>query len=315
MRFLFVVDPLPSLKAYKDSSVAMMRAAQARGHEVWATTVEALAWASDTGVQADAVRLQLADDDSHWYSEEAHATLRLAEADAVLMRKDPPFDIEYVTATWLLEQAEREGARVFNRPAALRDHSEKIALAEFASFAPKTLVTRDVARLAAFIDVAGDAILKPIDGMGGSRIFRVRADDPNRNVIVETLSDNGARTVMAQAYLPAIAGGDKRILIIGGEVVPYALARIARAGETRANLAAGGTGVARPLTPRDREIAETLAPVLAARGLLLVGLDVIGEHLTEINVTSPTCMVEIKAQTGFDVAAMFVTALERACAS
>ena len=315
MRFLFVVDPLASLKACKDSSVAMMRAAQARGHEVWATTVAALAWASDAGVQADAVRLQLAADDSRWYSEAEQDTLRLADLDAVLMRKDPPFDIEYVTATWLLEQAEREGARVFNRPAALRDHSEKIALAEFAGFAPQTLVTRDAARLAAFIDAAGDAILKPIDGMGGSRIFRVRADDPNRNVIVETLSDNGARTVMAQAYLPAIAGGDKRILIIGGEVVPYALARIARAGETRANLAAGGTGVARPLTPRDREIAETLAPVLAARGLLLVGLDVIGEHLTEINVTSPTCMVEIKAQTGFDVAAMFVTALERACAA
>ena len=315
MRFLFVVDPLASLKACKDSSVAMMRAAQARGHEVWATTVAALAWASDAGVQADAVRLQLAADDSRWYSEAEQDTLRLADLDAVLMRKDPPFDIEYVTATWLLEQAEREGARVFNRPAALRDHSEKIALAEFARFAPQTLVTRDAARLAAFIDAEGDAILKPIDGMGGSRIFRVRADDPNRNVIVETLSDNGARTVMAQAYLPAIAGGDKRILIIGGEVVPYALARIARAGETRANLAAGGTGVARPLTPRDREIAETLAPVLAARGLLLVGLDVIGEHLTEINVTSPTCMVEIQAQTGFDVAAMFVTALERACAA
>ena len=315
MRFLFVVDPLASLKACKDSSVAMMRAAQARGHEVWATTVAALAWASDAGVQADAVRLQLAADDSRWYSEAEQDTLRLADLDAVLMRKDPPFDIEYVTATWLLEQAEREGARVVNRPAALRDHSEKIALAEFARFAPQTLVTRDAARLAAFIDAEGDAILKPIDGMGGSRIFRVRADDPNRNVIVETLSDNGARTVMAQAYLPAIAGGDKRILIIGGEVVPYALARIARAGETRANLAAGGTGVARPLTPRDREIAETLAPVLAARGLLLVGLDVIGEHLTEINVTSPTCMVEIKAQTGFDVAAMFVTALERACAA
>ncbi|HNJ77455.1 MAG TPA: glutathione synthase [Azospira sp.] len=315
MRFLFVVDPLTSLTATKDSSIAMMRAAEARGHEVWTTTVETLAWASDAGVLADAVRLQLSDDDRSWFAEAARDTLRLADVDAVLMRKDPPFDIEYVTATWLLEQAEREGARVFNRPAALRDHSEKIALAEFARFAPKTLVTRDAVRLAAFIDAERDAILKPIDGMGGSRIFRVRADDPNRNVIVETLSEDGARTVMAQAYLPAIAEGDKRILIVGGEVVPFSLARIARAGETRANLAAGGTGVARPLTPRDREIAETLAPILAARGLLLVGLDVIGDHLTEINVTSPTCMVEIKAQTGFDVAAMFNAALERACAS
>lgn len=315
MRFLFIVDPLPSLKASKDSSIAMMRAAQARGHEVWATTADALAWMTDAGVQADALRLQLADDDQPWFAEVARATVRLADVDAVLMRKDPPFDIEYVTATWLLEQAEREGARVFNRPAALRDHSEKIALAEFARFVPKTLVTRDARQLAAFIDAGRDTILKPIDGMGGSGVFRVRADDPNRNVIIETLTGDGARTVMAQAYLPAIAEGDKRILIVGGDVVPYALARLARPGETRANLAAGGTGVARPLTPRDREIAETLAPVLAARGLLLVGLDVIGEHLTEINVTSPTCMVEIRTQTGFDVAAMFITALERACAS
>ncbi len=315
MRFLFIVDPLPSLKASKDSSIAMMRAAQARGHEVWATTVDALAWMTDAGVQADARRLQLADDDQPWFAEVARAMVRLADVDAVLMRKDPPFDIEYVTATWLLEQAEREGARVFNRPAALRDHSEKIALAEFARFVPKTLVTRDAQQLAAFIDAGRDTILKPIDGMGGSGVFRVRADDPNRNVIIETLTGDGARTVMAQAYLPAIAEGDKRILIVGGDVVPYALARLARPGETRANLAAGGTGVARPLTPRDREIAETLAPVLAARGLLLVGLDVIGEHLTEINVTSPTCMVEIRTQTGFDVAAMFITALERACAS
>ncbi len=315
MRFLFIVDPLPSLKASKDSSIAMMRAAQARGHEVWATTVDALAWMTDAGVQADARRLQLADDDQPWFAEVARAMVRLADVDAVLMRKDPPFDIEYVTATWLLEQAEREGARVFNRPAALRDHSEKIALAEFARFVPKTLVTRDARQLAAFIDAGRDTILKPIDGMGGSGVFRVRADDPNRNVIIETLTGDGARTVMAQAYLPAIAEGDKRILIVGGDVVPYALARLARPGETRANLAAGGTGVARPLTPRDREIAETLAPVLAARGLLLVGLDVIGERLTEINVTSPTCMVEIRTQTGFDVAAMFITALERACAS
>ncbi len=186
---------------------------------------------------------------------------------------------------------------------------------EFAGFAPQTLVTRDAARLAAFIDAERDAILKPIDGMGGSRIFRVRADDPNRNVIVETLGEHGARTVMAQRYLPAIAAGDKRILVIAGEVLPWCLARIPKPGESRGNLAAGGSGIAQPLSAPDREIAEALAPVLAARGLLLVGLDVIGEHLTEINVTSPTCMVEIHAQTGFDVAAMFVAALERACAS
>lgn len=313
MRLLFVADPLASLAASKDSTVAMMRAAAARGHEVWATTVDMLFWGSDTGVAAEARCLCMAADETAWYSETARDTQRLAAFDVVLMRKDPPFDIEYVTATWLLEQAEREGARVFNRPAALRDHSEKLALAEFARFAPKTLVTRDPARLAAFIDDSRDTILKPLDGMGGSRIFRVRADDPNRNVIIETLAENGARSVMAQAYLPAVVDGDKRILIIGGEVVPFCLARVAAAGETRANLATGGSGLARPLTHRDREIAEALAPLFAARGLLFVGIDVIGDCLTEVNVTSPTCMVEIAAQTGFDAAAMFVAALERAC--
>lgn len=314
MRFLFVLDPLPGLKAYKDSSIAMMRAAAARGHEVWACGSEALFWQSGAPVQAAALRLELAADDHDWYREAGRETLALHALDAVVMRKDPPFDFEYVTATWLLERAEAEGARVFNRPRALRDHSEKLALAEFAAFAPRTLVTRDAARLGAFIDAAGEAVLKPLDGMGGSRIFRLRADDPNRNVIVETLNGDGAHTVMAQEYLPAIADGDKRILIVDGEVVPYCLARIPKPGESRGNLAAGGRGVARELAPRDREIAQALAPVLAARGLLLVGLDVIGEHLTEINVTSPTCMVEIRAQTGFDTAALVVAALERRCA-
>lgn len=314
MRLLFVVDPLATLKPAKDSSIAMMRAAQARGHEVWATGADALSWQSGRGVEAEAVALTLADDDACWHAETGRARLRLADCGAVLMRKDPPFDLGYVTATWLLEQAEREGARVFNRPAALRDHSEKLALAEFARFAPPTLVSGDPARLSAFIDAEGDVILKPLDGMGGAGIFRVRADDPNRNAIVETLTGNGTRMAMAQRYLPAIADGDKRILVVGGEVVPYCLARLAKPGETRANLAAGGTGVARPLSARDREIAEALAPVLAARGLLFVGLDVIGDCLTEINVTSPTCIVEIRQQTGVDAAALFVASLERACA-
>jgi glutathione synthase len=313
MRLLFILDPLPELKAWKDSSVAMMRAARDRGHEVWSATADALSWASDTGVCAAAVRLEIGDDDAAWYREAASESLRLADCGAVIMRKDPPFDIEYVTTTWMLERAEAEGARVFNRPRALRDHSEKFALTEFPQFAPKTLITRDPAQLSAFIDAEGDTVLKPLDGMGGSRIFRVRRDDPNRNVIIETLAEFGARTVMAQVYLPAISEGDKRILVVGGEVVPFCLARIPKAGESRGNLAAGGTGVARPLSARDREIAEALAPVLAARGLLLVGLDVIGEHLTEINVTSPTCMVEIREQTGFDAAAMFITAVEKAC--
>ncbi len=314
MRLLFIVDPLPELAAYKDSSVAMMRAASARGHEVWAATTEVLAWESANGVRAQAVRLQLIDGDDPWYSETVRETLCLAEFDAVLMRKDPPFDIEYVTATWLLEQAEREGARVFNRPRALRDHSEKLVLAEFAHLAPPSLVSRDPGQIDDFIDREGDVILKPLDGMGGRGIFRVRQDDPNRNAIIESLSGDGRSSVMAQRYLPSIAEGDKRILLIDGDVVPYCLARLPKPGETRGNLAAGGTGFVRPLAPRDREIAESLAPVLAARGLFFVGIDVIGEFLTEINVTSPTCMVEIARGSDVDPAVLFIAALERACA-
>jgi glutathione synthase len=304
MRFAFIVDPLDSLKAYKDSSIAMMRAAQAAGHAVWVIQQAALHWSTTHGVCAEAVHLELLGDDGEWFAEIERRVVSLRDFAAVVMRKDPPFDIEYVTTTWLLERAEAEGAHVFNRPRALRDHSEKLAVAEFAQFAVPTLVSREAARIHAFVDAQGDAILKPLDGMGGSQIFRVRHDDANRNVIVETLTHDGARTIMAQRYIPEIVNGDKRILIIGGEVVPWCLARIPKAGETRGNLAAGGSGVARELTARDREIAGTL---------LLVGIDVIGDWLTEINVTSPTCMVEIEEQTGFDVAAMFVAALERAC--
>ncbi|MFZ2855230.1 MAG: glutathione synthase [Rhodocyclaceae bacterium] len=314
MRFAFIVDPIDSLKAYKDSSVAMMRAAQAAGHAVWAIEQPAIHWSTLHGVCAEAVHLEMLGDDAEWFVEIVRHVVPLRDFAAVVMRKDPPFDTEYVTTTWLLERAEAEGARVFNRPRALRDHSEKLAVAEFAQFTVPTLVSRDAARLHAFVDSQRDTILKPLDGMGGSQIFRVRHDDPNRNVIVETLTHDGARTIMAQSYIPEIGDGDKRILIVGGEVVPWCLARIPKAGETRGNLAAGGRGVARELTARDREIAGTLAPVLAARGLLLVGIDVIGDWLTEINVTSPTCMVEIGRQTGFDVAALFISALERECA-
>ena len=318
LRLAFVVDPLPALKAAKDSSIAMMRAAQARGHALCAIDCASLHWRGPAagepgGVCGQATALALRDDDGDWHRECGRAVTPLRDFDAVLMRKDPPLDSEYLAATWLLERAEAEGARIFNRPRALRDHSEKLAIAEFAQFAPPTLVDRDSTRLHAFIDAQGDAILKPLDGMGGSRIFRVRRDDPNRNVIVETLTGDGGRTIMAQRYLPEITAGDKRILIVAGRVMPWALARIPRAGETRGNLAAGGRGVARPLSARDREIAEALAPVLWQRGLLLVGLDVIGEHLTEINVTSPTCMVEIRAQTGFDIAAECIAAIEAQC--
>jgi glutathione synthase len=315
MRIAFITDPLPTLKAYKDSSVAMMRAAQAVGHSVWAIDAVDLRWDSASGVVADAQPLRLAENNHAWYAAGEVKTCALREFDAVVMRKDPPFDLEYVTATWLLERAEAEGARVYNRPRALRDHSEKLSIAEFAHFASPTRVARRADAIDEFIDANDDVILKPLDGMGGAGVFRVRRDDPNRNAIIEALTDNGRRTIMAQRYLPAISEGDKRILLIGGEVVPYCLARIPRPGETRGNLAAGGSGVARDLSARDREIAEALAPVLAARGLLLVGIDVIGDCLTEINVTSPTCMVEIREQTAFDAAAMFVAALERAVAA
>jgi glutathione synthase len=230
------------------------------------------------------------------------------------MRQDPPFDFEYIAATWLLERAAAGGARVFNNPRAVRDHSEKLAITEFVQFAPTTLVAREPGQVHAFIDAIGEVVLKPLDGMGGSQIFRVAANDPNRNVIVETLTQYGTRTIMAQRYLPGIRDGDKRVLIIGGEVVPYALARIPREGETRGNLAAGGRGVAMPLTPREQEIARFLAPILWQRGLLIIGLDIIDGHLTEINVTSPTCMVEIATQQGFDVAGLTVETLERLCA-
>jgi glutathione synthase len=312
MKLAFVLDPLEHLKAYKDSSVAMLRAAQTRGHEVWAVMRPALTW-RDGAVRAAASRLTLRADHHDWFEAQAPQETALAEFDAVLMRQDPPFDIEYIAATWLLERAQAGGARVFNDPGAVRDHSEKLAILEFPQFIPDTVVAREPETLQAFIEAAGDAILKPLDGMGGSQVFRVRRDDPNRNVIVETLTCCTARTIMAQRYLPAIAQGDKRILLIGGEPVPFALARIPKAGETRGNLAAGGTGVAQPLTVRDREIAERLAPILHGRGILLAGIDVIGDHLTEINVTSPTCFVEIEQQTGFDVAGMFLDALEREC--
>ena len=313
MRFAFIVDPLDTLKAYKDSSIAMMRAAQDAGHAVWTIQQPGIHWSALHGVCAEAVHLELLADDDEWCVEITRHVVPLRDFAAVIMRKDPPFDIEYVTTTWLLDRAVAEGARVFNRPQALRAHSEKLSVLEFPEFAAPTLVAREAGPLNTFIDIQRDTILKPLDGMGGRQIFRVRHDDPNRNVIIETLTADGARTIMAQRFIPEIADGDKRILIIGGEVVPYSLARIPKAGETRGNLATGGTGVARPLSARDREIAEALAPVFAERGLLFVGIDVIGDWLTEINVTSPTCMVEICEQTGFDSAALFVAALEREC--
>ncbi len=312
MDFAFILDPLPALKAYKDTSIAMMRALAVRGHRIYALQPDDIYW-TGADTRARAVGLTVGPDNNDWYREGETCDRALKDFAAVLMRKDPPFDMEYVYTTYLLETAEREGARVFNGPAAIRDHNEKMAIAKFAEFIAPTLVTRDIERVHAFIDAHGDTVLKPLDGMGGASVFRIRADDPNRNVIVETVSRDGERTVMAQRFLPEIAEGDKRVLLIAGAPVPSSRARSPKPGETRGNLAAGGRGEARPLSPRDREIAQALGPALWAQGLLVVGLDVIGPCLTEVNVTSPTCFVEIAEQTGFDVAAMFADALERVC--
>ncbi len=311
MELLFILDPLDDLKAYKDSSVAMMREAASRGHAPWACLQGDLAWRRG-GVQAPALRLSVGKDDHDWYRVEEQAERRLAGFGAVLMRKDPPFDLEYLYSTHLLELAEAEGARVVNRPRALRDFNEKLAIAKFPEFTAPSLVTRKEAALREFLAEHGDIVLKPLDGMGGQGVFRVHRGDHNVGVILETLTHYGTRSIMAQRYLPEIAQGDKRVLVIDGEPVPFCLARIPRAGETRGNLAAGGTGVAQPLSPRDREIAASLGPRLRAEGLMLVGLDVIGDCLTEVNVTSPTCMVEIAQQTGCNVAGLMLDALERA---
>ncbi len=313
MKIVFVVDPLDGFKIYKDSTYAMMREAAARGHELHVLQQEDLVWHNGI-VSGHAQRLHLTGEEA-WYRVDAPRATPLREFDAVLMRKDPPFDMEYVYSTYLLELAQAQGARVFNDPRAIRDCNEKMTIARFPQFTAPTLVARQAHLIHEFLAVHGDIILKPLDGMGGTSVFRVRGKDPNLNVIVETVTRCGRRTVMAQRYIPEIADGDKRILLIGGKPAPYALARIPRPGETRANLAAGGTGVARELTPRDREIAETLAPQLDAQGLLLVGLDVIGDYLTEVNVTSPTCFQEIMQQTGFNVAGMMLDALERAVGS
>lgn len=309
MRIAFIIDPLESLAAYKDSSIAMMREAQARGHEIHVILRDGLTW-KDGATWAVATRLHVTDNNDAWFVEGPATRAPLTAFDAVLMRQDPPFDLEYITATWLLSRAEEAGARIYNRPSAIRDHNEKLAITEFPQFIAPTRVSRDVSDLQEFIEEQQDCILKPLDGMGGSQIFRVGVRDPNRNVIIETLTQHGQRTIMAQRYIPEITQGDKRVLLIGGKVVPYALARIPQAGETRANLAAGGRGVARALSIREIEIASTLAPILAARGLLIVGLDVIGGFLTEINVTSPTCFVEIQQQAEFNVAALVIDALE-----
>ena len=319
MNILFVADPLESFKIYKDTTFSMMRELQRRGHTLAACEPKDIRWQRGEKVTSFVRDITLTGDAEVWFAaKQTYPNERpqaLADFDAVLMRKDPPFDSEFFYSTHLLEQAEREGARVFNKPRALRDHPEKLAIMEFPQFIGPTLVTRDASDIKRFHAEHQDIILKPLDGMGGMGIFRVKADGLNLGSVIETLNHGGAQSVMVQKFLPEIVKGDKRVLVIGGKPVPFSLARIPQGSEVRGNLAAGGLGVAQPLSARDREIGEALGPVLAARGLLLAGIDVIGDSVTEINVTSPTCFQEIFDQAGFDVAAMFVDALEAALAA
>lgn len=312
MDLLFVADPLEVFKTYKDTTFSMMREAARRGHAVWACEPFHLHWQRGAQVNARVRRIGLTGDEHAWFTVQEECVRTLAGFGAVLMRKDPPFDSEYFYATHLLEQAEREGAQVVNKPRALRDHPEKLAILEFPQFIPPTLVTRHPQAVREFHAQHGDIILKPLDGMGGMGIFRVGPDGLNLGAITETLNRGGSTTVMIQKYLPEITAGDKRILVIAGEPVPYSLARIPQGSEIRGNLAVGGKGVVQPLSARDREIAVEVGKVLAPRGLLLAGIDVIGDCMTEINVTSPTCFQEITQQAGFDVPKMFIDALERA---
>jgi len=309
MKLGFVVDPLDHLKPSKDSSIAMMREAARRGHEIHAFEAREM-FVRDGAVMTTERELRLTAGDDPWYEVRPDQETPVGRFDRVLMRKDPPFDQEYYYATLLLERAEAQGTRVVNSPRALRDWNEKLAILRFPSLAPETLVASDVGKLQSFIDTHGDVIVKKLDGMGGTMIFRVTGADPNRNVILETVTDMGTRTIMAQRFVPEIADGDKRVLVIGGKPFSHCLARIPKAGETRGNLAVGGRGVARPITARDREIGEIVGSALEKEGIVFAGLDLIGDGLTEINVTSPTCIVEIRDQTGRDAARDLLDALE-----
>ena len=311
MDFLFIADPLESFKIKKDSTLAMMRAAQAAGHRLWFCQNRNILWKDDL-VIADCQTLAVKPRSTSWFELGSMESRSLKSFSAVFMRTDPPFDVEYLNTTWLLSAAARQGAKVFNDPAAVRDHSEKLSITEFLELIPPTLVTRELSAIEEFHQTHRDIVIKPLDGMGGMGVFRVGSDGLNLASIVETLGENGARTLMIQRFLPEIAQGDKRVLLIGGEVVPFSLARIPQGNEIRGNLAAGGKGVAMPLTEAEKRIAERLAPILNQRGLFLVGLDLIGGYLTEINVTSPTCFVEITEQSGFDVSQFFIKALEKA---
>ena len=310
MRFLFIADPLESFKPEKDSTLAMMVAAQKAGHEIYYAWSESLVSFNEI-VTALAVKISVDKSSTKWFTKYQEKRESICDFDAVLMRQDPPFSSEYLANTLLLSQAVRLGAKVFNAPNALRDHSEKIAILEFPELIAPTTITRDLSVIREFHQLHKDIIIKPLDGMGGMGVFRVGLDGVNLGSIVETLGNNGTRALMVQKYIPEIKDGDNRILIIDGEPIPYLLARIPQDGDIRGNLAAGGKGVARPLTDNEISIAKKIGGKLAGRGLFLIGIDMIGPFLTEINVTSPTCFVEIFEQTGCDVASTFIETLEK----
>ena len=287
------MDPIEQIKINKDSSFAMLLEAQSRGYHIYYMEMQDL-YLKNGRAHATMASLQVQKDTENWYQLGQRMDTPMAELDVILMRKDPPFDTEYIYATYMLERAEREGVLVVNRPQSLRDANEKLFTAWFPEFIPETLVSRSPGKLRQFYVEHQDIILKPLDGMGGTSVFRVKPGDNNLNVIIETLTQYGSRYTVAQKYIPEISAGDKRILIVNGEPIPYCLARIPADGEHRGNLAAGGRGEARPLTENDRRIAESVGPVLKEKGLYFVGLDVIGDKLIEINVTSPTCIQEIE---------------------
>ena len=310
MKIAFICDPLSGFKIYKDSTYAMMQEAARRGHELFVLGHSDIIF-DGKAVLAQVAQLSLLENSDDWYALAEPVLLSLSTFDVVIERTDPPFNMEYIYATYLLELAERQGARILNRPEAIRNHNEKLAITHFPQFIAPTLVTSNERLIRAFHAEHKDIILKPLDGMGGAGIFRVAENGLNLGALIESMTLHGKQTIMVQRTIPEISEGDRRVLLIGGQVVPYCLARIPQGGEVRGNLAAGGLGVAMPTSAREREIGETLAPLLFVRGLMLVGLDVIGNYLTEINVTSPTCFQEIKQQTGFDVAAMFIDAIEK----
>jgi len=310
VKLIFVLDPLETLKINKDTSYAMMREAQARGHEVWVTMQHGLELVAGE-IKIDATQINITKNDKEWFEVLQNQSLKPSDVDAIVMRKDPPFDMEYVYSTYMLELAEQAGCAVYNRPQSIRDFNEKLSITKHSEWIAPTLVSANPQSIKDFVQTHQEVVLKPLDGMGGTSIFRSRPDDPNLGVIIESLTQLGTRTIMVQRFIEEISEGDKRVLLIDGQPVPFSLARIPQGTDHRGNLAAGGRGVAMPLTEREAEIAQSLGPELAHRGLLLVGLDIIGGYLTEINVTSPTCMREIQDQTGFDVPGMFIDAIER----